>query len=78
MTTKEIVKGNKAVFTHYRNDHLYYNVINSETDLPICSVPVDISDKNDIGNASYEAEVKAISLMRYINKARKEETLAFY
>jgi hypothetical protein len=78
MKITQIVKGNKAVFTHYRNDHLYYDVIDSETGNPICSVPIDISDKVDIGHATYNAEIKAISIMRYINKSRKNGSLAFY
>jgi hypothetical protein len=78
MKIKEIVKGNKAIFTHYKNDHLYYNVIDHKTNNPICSVPINIDDKEDIGHATYNAEIKAISIMRYINKAKKNESLAFY
>ena len=78
MKIKEIVKGNKAVFTHYRNDNMYYDVIDHVTGNPICSVPIDISDKDDIGHATYEAKIKAISIMRYINRAQKNESLAFY
>ena len=78
MTLKEIVKGNKAVFTHYRAGNLYYDIVDGETGEKICSVPLDLDKKEDIGNASYEAEMKAIYLMRYITKAKKEEGLAFY
>ena len=74
----DIVKGNKAVFTHYRNDNIHYDVIDNKTGEAICSVPVDIGNKEDIGNARYDAEVKASSLMRYIRKAQKDGSLAFY
>ena len=78
MNIKQIVKNNKAVFTHYRMGNLYYDVIDHQTGNKICSVPVNVDDKADIGHASYEAEVKAISLMRYINKAKLDGSLGFY
>ena len=77
MEIKQIVKGNKAVFTHYKLGHLYYDVVDKDGER-ICSVPVDVFNEEDIGQATYPAEVKAISLMRYIRKAQKEEKLAFY
>ena len=52
--------------------------IDHKTNNPICSVPINIDDKEDIGHATYNAEIKAISIMRYINKAKKNESLAFY
>jgi len=78
MKTLDIVKKNQAKFTHYRNGFLYYNVIDHKTNTPICSVPINVDDKDDIGHATYDAEVKALSIMRYINLARKNESLAFY
>ena len=78
MEIKQIVKNNIAVFTHYKLGNLYYDVINHENGEKICSVPVNVFNEEDIGQATYPAEVKAISLMRYIRKAQKEETLAFY
>ena len=64
----DIVKGNKAVFTHYRLGCLHYDIIDGGTGERICSVPVNVDDKDDIGHATYNAEVKAISLMRYVRK----------
>jgi len=77
MNIKDIVKNNKAVFTHYRTGKLYYDIVDPDGER-ICSVPVDVENTVDIGNASYDAEMKAIYLMRYIKKAEKEESLAFY
>ena len=39
---------------------------------------VDMNDKEDVGTTRFEAEYKAITLMRYVNKAIKNETLAYY
>jgi hypothetical protein len=78
VTIKEIVKNNKAVFTHYRAGNLYYDIVDGENGNKICSVPVDLENKEDIGNASYGAEMKAMYLMRYITKAQKEDSLTFY
>lgn len=74
MNSKEInmtqlVKNNTAVFSRYRNQHLYYT-IGYGTDIfefPIC---VDATDESyDIGNASLNSTEKAMTLMRYMRKA---------
>jgi len=61
-----VINGQKAHFQFYRDSELWYK---TETgfDFP---VPVD-----DIGNATFNAEEKALLLMRYIRKhiARIEE-----
>ena len=75
MKMVDIVKNNKAVFSHYRLGFLYYDIIDSETDKKICTVPVNIDDKDDIGHATYNREEKAVTLMRYIRKAEKEGSL---
>ena len=75
MSIKDIVKDNKAMFSHYRLGYLYYDVIDHKTDKKICTVPVNVDDKEDIGHATYPSEMKAITLMRYIRKAEKEGAL---
>ena len=68
---KEIVKGKNAHFVFFRDKSLFY-----ETDDGFqFPVPVD-----DAGSATFNAEEKAILLMRYIrkhvdatNKAREEQ-----
>lgn len=37
--------------------------------------PVDMNDKEDVGTATFDAEIKAITLMRYIRKAENAGTL---
>jgi len=74
----DIVKGNKAVFSFYRGGKLYYDIIDHKNCNKICIVPVNVFDKRDIGNAAYDAEVNAITLMRYIRKAQKSDDLVFY
>lgn len=63
---KEHIKGT-AKFQFYRAGHLYYK---TETDLVF---PVPLSD---CGEATFQAEEKAILLMRYIRKhlENKNET----
>ena len=70
----DIVKGNKAKFSMYRNGMLYYDVID-EGGRAICTFPVDITDKKDIGSATFCDTHRAITLMRYIKKAMDEGTL---
>lgn len=58
---KDMVRdGKKVIFTHYRKGHLYYQTESG------FEFPVPISD---IGDATFEAEDKAMLFMRYIRKA---------
>jgi hypothetical protein len=41
----------------------------------VTEFPVDITDTNDIGNATFTAEFRVVTLMRYVNKAIKDGTL---
>lgn len=60
---KQIVKGNQAYFSHYRAGHLYYDVtVEGER----FSFPVPIED---VGDATFLKQDKAIIMMRYIRKA---------
>jgi len=70
----EIVKGNTAKFSCYRHGLMYYDVVD-DAGSPICSFPIDITDKKDIGSATLCDTHKAITLMRYIRKAMDKETL---
>ena len=60
---KQIVKGNQAHFSHYRAGHLYYNV---KVEGEQFSFPVPIED---VGDATFLNQDKAIIMMRYIRKA---------
>lgn len=73
ITVKELVKDTRAVFTHAIAGILYY-----EIELPDGSIyqfNVDMNDKDDVGTATFDANLKAITLMRYINKCIKNTTL---
>lgn len=73
VTVKELISDNKiAKFSHYRNGLMYYSV---ETKEGAYTFPIDIRDTNDIGEATFNVEEKAIHLMRYINRSLKENTL---
>jgi thiamine transporter ThiT len=76
ISVKDIVKnGNIAYFTHAIAGVLYYKVsaFDGET-IDTYQFSVDMNDKEDVGTSTFDAEVKAITLMRYINKAIKNET----
>ena len=78
MKVIDIIKKNMAVFDYYKNGILYYNVIDHKTGFKICAVPIDTTDTTDIGQATYPAECKAIYITRYINKAIKDDSLAYF
>lgn len=64
---KTIVSDNNvAKFAYAIAGVLYYRV-----ELSDCAYefPVDMNDKEDVGTATFNAEIKAITLMRYIRKA---------
>lgn len=68
----EIVKGNTARFAFYKCGELYYEIIVEGK--PKWMFPVNVDDKKDIGSACFNAEHKAINLMRYIRKAMEGDT----
>lgn len=68
MELKTIVKNNTVNFSHYRAGHMYYHVTVEEKTY---SFPVPIED---IGDATFLAEDKAMIFMRYIRKALDEKT----
>lgn len=59
-TLKELVKDNKVRFTHARKGNLWYVTENEQFEFP---VPF-----GDMGDASFNAEDKAMLFMRYIRK----------
>jgi len=63
MNIKDIVKDNKATFSHYRAGYLYYNVVVNDVKYSF-PIPLD-----DVGDATMLNEDKAIILMRYIRKS---------
>ncbi|MFZ0278301.1 MAG: hypothetical protein WA254_22920 [Candidatus Sulfotelmatobacter sp.] len=65
---KDIVKGNKAYFSFYRTGNMFYTVTVQGTKW---TFPVSLED---IAGASLFAQMKAITLMRYIRKALEDKT----
>jgi hypothetical protein len=60
-TIKEMVQGNSRVFfQYYRDGNLWYQTEIGGFDFP---VPIE-----DIGNATFKAEDRAMLFMRYIRK----------
>ena len=72
MDIKTIVKGTIARFDYAIAGVLYYKVGTSEG---IYQFPIDMNDKDDVGTATFEAEYKSITLMRYIRKAIASDSL---
>lgn len=72
----EIVK-NEANFVNYRDGNLYYSIFVSEnSNITEYTFPIDITNTEDIGNASFEASYsKALTLMRYVRKAIENNTI---
>lgn len=70
---KQIVMNNNlASISHAIAGILYYEV---KTIDATYSFPVNISNLQDVGTATFPAQIKAITLMRYIRKAIENEEL---
>ena len=65
---KDIVKGNKAHFSFYRSGNMFYTVTIDGTRWMF---PENLEDN---AGASMFAEMKAITLMRFIRKALEDKT----
>jgi hypothetical protein len=74
MKISELVKGNKARFSYYRDGNMYYDVVTPD-ERTLARFPIDMTNREDIGNATFNCEHKAIELMRYIRKSIEGETL---
>lgn len=71
---KDIVSNNNmAVFTHAIAGFLYYTVTLQTGEK--YQFPVDMNDKDDVGTTTFDAEIKAITLMRYIRKSKENDLL---
>jgi hypothetical protein len=71
----DIVRDNNAEFLHAKKGILYYRI---ETKLNVYIFPIDMSNSEDIGEATFNKVEKALHLMRYINKAISNNSLIFY
>ena len=70
MNIKHIVKDNHVSFLRYRHGVMYYSVsVTGEPNEFVFPVPL-----SDVGNATLDAQDKAIIFMRYIRKAIAEGT----
>lgn len=66
MDIKTIVKNNIAEFSHAIAGRLYYTV---KVEGSFYQFPIDMNDKEDVGTATFNRSIKAITVMRYIRKA---------
>ena len=64
---------NMAKFSHLKEGIMYYRA--STEDGTIFMFPINLNDKDDIGMATFECEIKCITLMRYIRKAIDNNSL---
>jgi hypothetical protein len=71
-TITEIVKGTKAKYLYCQGGCLFYEV---EVDGRRYEFPIDVTDKDEVGDAVFNRTHKAITLMRYIRKAIANQTL---
>jgi hypothetical protein len=72
-----LVKDTTAKFVFFRDGIMTYDIVDKEG-TKIATFPVDVTNKDEIGNASFLVSDKAITLMRYIRKAIKDETIFIY
>lgn len=74
----DLVRNAKAKFSYVQSGVLYYEI---ESDTHVTMLPIDLYNediKKDLDTSRLEAEYSGITLMRYINKALKAGTLAYY
>lgn len=64
----EIVKGTTAKLEFCRSGKLFYSIIVEDTKY---TFPIDVTDRNEVGDAIFQTVDKASIFMRYINKAIK-------
>lgn len=64
----EIVKGNTAKLEYCKGGQLFYSVCVGNCKY---TFPIDVTDRAEVGDATFELEDKASIFMRYINKAIK-------
>lgn len=74
VNVKDIVKGTTAKFEYASCGVLYYKV---ETDTHVYIFPVDMNEEGN-GTTRFEAEYKAITLMRWIRKSIEREDIVVY
>lgn len=76
ITLKDIVKSpNPAKFSHAIAGVLYYKI---DVDGKVVMFPIDMNKKEDVGTATFEAEYKPLTLMRYIRKAIDKDSLIIF
>jgi hypothetical protein len=64
----DIIKNRTAILGYCKSGRLYYNILVENT---LYTFPVDVTDRNEVGDATFELTDKASIFMRYINKAIK-------
>lgn len=75
-TIKQIVMNdNLASISHAIAGVLYYEV---KTQDATYLFPINMHDTEDVGTSTFPGQCKAITLMRYIRKAIKNEELVCY
>ena len=77
LSIKELVQDKVANFMYFRDGSMFYNIVNTKGE-KIAVFPIDIMNRDEIGNAAFESSHKAITLMRYIRKSMKDETLFIF
>ena len=66
---------NMATYINCQGQKLMYKFTVEDT---VYEFPIDIGDKQEIGNAIFEQTHKCITLMRYIRKAIESDEIRWY
>lgn len=68
----QIVKGTTAKLAYSKGGKIFYQVDVEDTRY---TFPIDVTDLNEVGDATFELEEKASILMRYIRKSIEANTI---
>ncbi len=77
ITITELVRDNTAYFQYFKEGKMIYDIVD-HAGKKVARFDVDVSNKEEVSNAAFEHTHKAITLMRYIRKAMKDETMFVY
>ncbi len=70
-----VMNDNLATISHVIAGIIYYEV---KTQNATYQFPIDCTNAEDVGTATFHSTIKAITLMRYVRKAIKNEELVIF
>jgi len=68
-TLAQIIKGTTATLQHLKSGNAYYRIEVPGEPSTFYQFPIDMGDKEDVGEGIFSLEMKASQLMRWLRKA---------